>query len=77
MVNVGLTESLVKVFEGDGSVKVCVELLKGQLGDNLSLVIEVDSRNKSGMSQLILIPSNKVTKLGLIGGYCCLKSNLC
>ena len=49
-VDVGLTESLIKAFEGDSSVEVCVEILKGRLGDNLSLTIEADSRNESGMN---------------------------
>ena len=44
-VTVGLTQSLVKAFEGEGSVEICAALEKGQLGTNLSVFIETDSGN--------------------------------
>ena len=47
-VTIGLTQSLMKVFEGEGSVKLCAALEKGQLGTNLSVFIETHSGNVSG-----------------------------
>lgn len=47
-VTVGLTQSLVKAFEGEGSVEICAALEKGQLGIYLSVFIETESGNVSG-----------------------------
>ena len=45
---VGLSQSLFKAYEGEPTVQVCAELLKGQLGTNLSLIIQADNENDTG-----------------------------
>ena len=48
-VTVGLSQSLFKAYEGEPTVQVCAELLKGQLGTNLSLILQANNENDSGM----------------------------
>ena len=45
---VGLSQSLIKAYEGEPAVQVCAELMKGQLGTNLPLTIQADDENDTG-----------------------------
>lgn len=64
-VTVGLTQSLVKAFEDEGAVQVCAELEKGQLGTNLSLYIETDSGNESGIILFVNVYGYLVSSVAL------------
>ena len=50
-VTVGFSQSLLTVSEGDDLVRICAELLEGELGTDVSLLVEVvDLGNNTGMS---------------------------
>ena len=63
-VTIGLSQSLFKAYEGEPTVQVCAELLKGQLGTNLSLIIQADKRgtdHQQGLAiatLIILVPAS-------------------
>ena len=40
-VTVGFSQSLFTASEGDGLVEICAELLEGELGTDISLLVEV------------------------------------
>ena len=50
-VTVGLSQSVLTAHEDDGSIQICAELLNGELGTNISLIIEAGLESNSGMSQ--------------------------
>ena len=43
----GLSKPVIEVYEAEGTVQVCAELLKGELGTNLSIPIEAVLTNTS------------------------------
>ena len=48
-----LSQSMLIVSEDSGSVRICAELLKGVLGTNVSLSIEANFENDSGINHII------------------------
>lgn len=49
---IGFTQSLYTVNEGDGSVEVCVRVLRGELGFPLNFKVSIAGGTATGMSRL-------------------------
>ena len=45
---VGLSQSSFKAYEGEPTVQVCAKFVKGQLGTNISLIIQANNENDTG-----------------------------
>ena len=57
----GLSKPVIKAYEGEGTVQVCAELLKGELGTTLSIPIEAVLRNTSaGMYMALWLYNHKL-----------------
>ena len=46
----GLSELVLTVYEDEGSVQICTELLKGRLGTDIALFVEAELESDSGMN---------------------------
>ena len=59
-VTIGFSQSLLTVSEGDGLVQICAELLEGELGTDVSLLVEtLDLGNNTGMSTKVFCRPTK------------------